>query len=362
MKIGIVTFHRANNLGAVLQTFALFRYIKNRDVDCEIIDFVPNNQISKDFMGIRKILRTIKMFFRYLKNGFKTPKNKIENFRKHQFVLSSDTYYGDKGITRNPPAGYDVIISGSDQIFNTTLTGNSKGYYLDFPTDAIKVSYASSFGRTDITDEEKALIRSELPKFRCLSCREQDGIDIINKETELLSDLVADPSFLLDASQWEMYCGSPILTGRYIFVYAMEYSDYMDRTIRNVREQYQLPVYILCGSVSAEKLSGERVFDYGVEDFLAAIKNAEYVVTNSFHGTAFSIIFEKKFFCVSHSTRNSRLENIMDIAENSDKLISQSSAIDNINSFLIDGKMCYELLTPLIEQSKMFLTKILSER
>ena len=181
-NIGIITFHKANNLGAVLQASALCKFINKHIASCEIIDFVPNNSIGSNIMQKLPLIRTIKNHLLTLKNALlRNRASKFDKYRKNEMFLSKQTYYGDADM-QNVTGMYSVLISGSDQILNSTLSGTSKSYYLHFDDKAKKISYASSFGRKDITDKEKSLIKSELSKFDALSVRETSAADIIRRE------------------------------------------------------------------------------------------------------------------------------------------------------------------------------------
>ena len=132
MKIGILTFHRTNNVGAVLQAFALQKYINDNLSSCNIIDFYPNNNIPKEYSWIKRLLRHLKRIVTYIFTSKKRKRvEKFEKFRKEYYKLSKESYYGDNGI-KGKLKDYDILISGSDQILNITLTGSSKAFYLDF--------------------------------------------------------------------------------------------------------------------------------------------------------------------------------------------------------------------------------------
>jgi len=170
-KIGIITFHQVTNLGAALQASALCKYINKNISPCEIIDFVPNSSCGNKIMQRLPLLRASKNAVLNIKNAvLHNRTSKFASFQKESMIISSSTYYGDKDMKR--AAGkYDVLISGSDQILNSTLSGNSTSYYLSFDDKAKKISYASSFGRKDISQTEQLLIQTHLPEFDKISVR-----------------------------------------------------------------------------------------------------------------------------------------------------------------------------------------------
>lgn len=347
MKIGMITFHSVPNLGANLQAFALNRYINQNINRCEIIDFIPNSHIVRE--------GNFKRSLRVVKNGFLYPfllnERKFKEFQKKNYILSSQKYKGDEEIFASPPR-YDILISGSDQILNATLSGDSKAFYLGFDHDAKKISYASSFGRKDISNIEKELIKTWLPHFSDISVREESASEIIEGLTGKSSKLVMDPVFLLGTEEWRRLAGKIKTPKKYILVYAMEISQELLDTVEAARKLYNLPiltVYGCCGSISGTT----RIKWCGPQEFISYIDNAELVITNSFHGTAFSILLKRKFLCVAHSKRNERLINITNLCSKTQKLITaENNSIDNN---IIDGNKALTLLDDYINSSKEYL-------
>lgn len=355
MKVGLITFHRAHNMGAVLQAAALRQYIQDNICRCEIVDFVPNNQARSVSVRV-KVKRWLVKLRRVAK---KDRIAKFEAFRKKNYRLSKKTYYGDLALLNNTPA-YDVVISGSDQIFNTTLSGTSESYYLRPWKNTKKISYASSFGRSDISEDEYRLIRQELPGFESLSAREESAAQLIRQEIGREVQVVTDPVFLLSREDWTQKCEKTSLPEKYALAYAMEYSQAMEAAIRN--QMQEMPVYLICGSESAKDLPGQKITDCGPGEFLSYLKHADRIVTNSFHGTSFSMIFGKPLLCVAHTTRNARLKNILQQSGNADKLITTTEDAGRVSKMLIDGELSYKAMTPLIAASKQYIKIALCEK
>lgn len=346
MKAGLITFHRADNMGAVLQAAALQQYITSNLCQCELIDFVPNDQLHTTKVAYR-VKRALKDLHRVVK---KDRVAKFAAFRRKYYCCSPKTYYGDRQVAANPPQ-YDILISGSDQILNTTLSGTSESFYLKPWQDVRKISYASSFGRSALSDDEYRLIRQELPKFQHLSAREESGAQLLSRELGVQVPVVCDPVFLLSKQQWKRMAQKCAVTTQYAFAYAMEYSEAMEAAIRKTMEQ--MPVYLLCGSQSAQKLPGNKITDCGPEEFLGWLLGASQVVTNSFHGTSFALIFEKPLVCVAHTSRNARLETILGHCGYADAQVT--SACDDIQAKTVDTAAGLAALTPLLERSKKYL-------
>lgn len=356
MKIGMITFHRARNIGANLQAYAMNKYINNHIGRCEIIDFYPNNQTAHR-NKIRKLLSRIKSTLLYRNSVID---RKFSRFQKQYYIMSPETYYGDADLLTCPPH-YDLLLSGSDQIFNTTLSGISKSYYLCFDNRAKKISYASSFGRTALSESEYSLIDDELPRFTHLSVREESAKRIIEERIGANVELVLDPVFLLSANEWEQIGINVKVPDNYILVYAMEVTNWLIDAVNKSREKYSLPIFVIYGCSDNRVIEGNIISDCGPQDFISYIKQASFVITNSFHGTAFSLIFKKKFICVSHSSRNARLENIMTFIDESERLVSCVHPNNSFVDYMIDGTVASKRLTSHIEKSKRYLWEACQE-
>ena len=354
MKIGMFTFHRANNLGAVLQASALQKYVQNNFGDCEIVDYYPNSNIPVTYKGIKKILRKCKRIAIYpLTKKKRKREYRFDEYRKKYFKMTEQHFYGDNCI-KDELKDFDILISGSDQILNTTLTGNSRAYYLDF-FEGKKISYASSFGRTNITQNEIDLIKSELPHYSAVSVREKSAGEIIKRISGIDSELVMDHVFLLKKEEWESRCNMDIiLPERFIFVYSMENSENLERVVHLIKEEKNIPVIVVRGGGKAGRIVGKEDSTCGPAEFLRYIKNAEYVVTNSFHGIAFSIIMNRRFYAIAHSKRNARIENILNLINKESKLISHR-VDESINDYMIDSEKVQDKIERYIINSKKYL-------
>ena len=356
-KIGILTFHRAHNYGAVLQAFALCEYLNTNGYEAEIIDYYPNNIDQSKNTLLRRSYKTAMKIFRSVVKP--TTQRRLCKFNKFSniYKLSDKPFYGDVEIFECPPR-YNVLISGSDQILNTVLTGKSCAYYLSFAYKCKKISYASSFGRENVSDLERQWVREYLSTFDALSVRESSAADIIEKEISIRPKLVVDPVFLLSQEKWgELINAQDNQThsDNYIFVYAMEDTPQLRRGIEIARRQFpkQSATVVLGGNFSFP-IDGKIDKTCGPVEFIDYIRNATCVVTNSFHGSAFSIIFGRPFVSVAHSSRGTRLENLARIAGYHQFLLNKDFDNDEENC-IVDGKRAYSNIQPLIVESKEYL-------
>lgn len=358
MRIGVFTFHRANNYGAVLQAAAFQRYIGKSHAECEIIDYYPNNAIPARFAALRSAAKCAVDTLRG-RGGMEAfiKEKRFEGFRKRNLVLSHDKYLGDGAIKACPPR-YDVLISGSDQILNTELTGCSRAFYLDFDTPAIKVSYASSFGKDVLNETERELTASALSRFERLSMREASGADAVEAILGARPPVVADPVLLLSPEEWRMTANKPKkLPERYVCVYAMEDSEALFRAAEAISRKLGVPAVTVKGSPRARVL-GKELNGLGPAEFLGVISGAEYVVTNSFHGAAFALIFGRKLISAAHSKRNTRIENLLSEAGVHGRQLHENEELDE-KTHVIEGAEHYKNLMPLIERSKAYIMDVL---
>ena len=279
-KIGILTYHKANNLGAVLQAYALqHKLLQISQVDnVEIIDYdngifvekIKNNSIKSVFKNI---------YYKIKNKGF-------TKFRQ-KYLNLSDSYTLDTINKSNDV--YDIFITGSDQVWNLSCSGNDYNYFLNFANkDKVKISYAASMGIYEFKEDERKKLHEILNSFDMISIRENNSLrqfDFIDKEIRV----VPDPVFLLNKNEWEEIIPKRIIKQDYILVYLIQ----DDINVMKNAERYAKENNL---KLISNKKSIEFILNNSPEKFLSWIKYAKCIFTNSFHGTAFSLIFEKDFY------------------------------------------------------------------
>jgi hypothetical protein len=314
--IATLTLHNAINYGAILQAYALQQFLLGSGLDTELINYYPN---------LRKLKPKTKrsLWQKIVHEVSKIPtiptraseKRKIEKFKifNQEFLrVSKDTFRGDGEIIQNPPQ-YDTYIAGSDQIWNSNITNNSKAFFLNFITSGKKIAYAASFGKSQLDDEEMKNIRKYLSDFDFLSVREQEHKKMLSDILGLSAQLALDPVFLLNREEWSEIAKSYKLPKKFVLVYVLEYSEEMFDYARKIAKKLNCKIVYLSLYIS-RKINGKVLKEIGPREFLDIISHASYVCTNSFHGTAFSIIFERNFTVFGRATGNSRIENIIELA------------------------------------------------
>lgn len=331
MKIAIITFSRALNYGAVLQSYALQQTISDflqDNSECFLLDykcskiensykyFVTNN-IKSIFTVIKRI---INLPFRIIILSKK--KGRYNKFIKENLKLFA--LYNNDFNTANDY--FDIFITGSDQVWNNNLTGADDSYFLKFVKDTRKkFSYAASFGKEENFLKYQNLILENLSDFDVISLREPICEDILMAEGyKLRTDI--DPTLLLDRFKWEnLIKHSKIQSKEYILLYCVAVPKDLILQAKELSKETGLQVLCLTDSV-LDKLRYPFLsvkMGNGPIEFLSLIKNAKYVLTTSFHGTAFSIIFHKNFYVELNNRDgfNYRVNNILttlDLMECSD--------------------------------------------
>lgn len=331
MKIGILTFHLTNNYGAELQAYALLTTLKDINNSTEFINYV-NEKMHEEYRSTfhfeKYSLRHLAAFFAYL--PFKLARrNKFKRFNKNHLNINGKIIHTTEEI-KKASEKYDKIVVGSDQVFNYNITGDDYNFYLEFLDDNNKkVAYAPSFGVSKIDEDKKKKVGDLLSEFECLSVREVQGQQIIKNLTERDVPLVTDPTYLLSKEQWLKICQKPKIKEDYILFYHFG-SDTIQKFADDLSEKTGLPVYELNFEFNQiKKKNRKSLWVSGPCEFVGMFANAKYVVTNSFHGVAFSIIFNKEFYLElrqgDFSNANSRLISITNRLGLTDRIINEKS-------------------------------------
>ena len=333
MKIGIITYHRAKNLGAMLQSYALQKTLEKYKGKCEIIDY--RNEKMEESYKVKKIWEC-KSLKEKIKNILFMKKNKaFEEVRKefNEKVQTISTKKYNKNNIKEANNDYDLFVTGSDQVWNVKLNYDDENYFLNFAEDNNKKnSYAASFGTNKINEEQKEKICNQLKTFNKISVREEEGKNVVRELTGRNSELVLDPTLLLNKYEWEnMINNERIEKEKYIFVYVIAYTPTLLESARKLGKERNCKV--ICFHTSYQKYRGmKNLTKVSPQDFLNYIKNAEAVVTSSFHGMCFSINLQKEFYYELDENKvnnNSRLKTLATTLNLEDRRIINGKCINN---------------------------------
>lgn len=366
MKIGILTYHRAENYGALLQAYALKTYLQRMGHDVSFVDYWPMYHsdyfsiFPKEWFKSRNIkgkIVVILMFLlwcvpKYLR------KYRLQRFMYKYFDISKHVaYVNDNDHTYH----YDVVVYGSDQIWRKQNLGNvgyDKWYFgADNVSADRKITYAASMGSISVTKKDNDYVKKQMSHFLNISVREDDLQEYMSA-IGVKSKLVIDPVFLLSLKDWQKITEPIPVKGRYILFYNLLNTPESVQFVNNLSKEKGIPVVEINKQLSVSKFLNKRyVSCSSVEHFLRLIMDAEFVVSNSFHGVAFSIIFEKQFYAVGMLGRSSRVKSLLTSLGIPEKYSNDGNYFDNM---IIDYSIVKNRLNELITYSKDYLNSSLT--
>lgn len=310
-KIGQLTFHASHNYGSVLQAYALSKELQILGHETEFINLRPQSQkdtyriIRKSDKGIHKVFRFL--IYPALKKRF----NNFEYFINDVLPVTKEEYHSTKELENNM-FDYDVYICGGDQIWNPACQDFERAYYLQFLSEgnkAKKISYSPSLGKTKFNEETLNKIEKWIQKFDAVSVREPRGANIIQSLTKKSVQTVCDPVILLDYKEWEKLAVTPKYKKPYILVYFLENNHGSRDLIEYLRKITGYDVVIFNEYVRDLVRPYHKAYSASPEEFVGWFKNASLVYTNSFHGTAFSTIFERPFITAIAADQENTVNN-----------------------------------------------------
>lgn len=348
MKVGILTFHRANNYGAVLQAYALQETIQKLGYEVEIVDY-KQEYIENKYRKVRLNTKSILSLVRSIASTmihyyeFSQRERNFDSFRSNNLSLSKNSYDNVNEIQ-----GFNALISGSDQVWNLKATGYDKAFFLDIQNPKIKkISYAASLGRDNITVEEKNFILNNIANFDSISVREESAKNIVSSLTSKDIVRVLDPTLLADPKIWDKFV-SKNEYGDYLLVYSVGPLNNLMEIVNEICKKLGMKVLFI--TEKKIKTSSNQVHLKGVspERLLTLIFNSKFIVTNSFHGTAFSLIFNKNFITIPHQDSGARMIELLKLFNLSKLLITNKNEI----SELISYKINYEEINEILRQEK----------
>lgn len=324
-KVGIITLYYKNrNYGGSLQAYALCRFLTACGLETEQISYQrtktaeqtprmtqrlkrmlnPKNLYNAVAVRVRRLGSSVvgRAFHDKLKQRY----DAIDWFDKHQ-TPHSETVYTEQTIQNCD--GYDAYITGSDQVWNPAWS--RPAYFLSFvPKGKPKISYAASVGVSTLTETERGRIQKHLADFTAVSVREEDAVDLLSPVSPVPVEWVLDPTMLLTREQWDEICSERLVAGKYIFTYFLGEDMRQRKLAADFAKQKGMPIvtlphihgnFRLCDLAYGDK----KLYAVSPADFISLIKYAEYVLTDSFHGTVFSNIYEREYFVFPRKGRRS---------------------------------------------------------
>lgn len=328
-KVALVTFHTPLSIGAQLQAFALQEAIFASGYDCRVVNYAPppaKNRYVRLSLSRRVYGGISNIIF-----GKKIQKQ-YSRFKDWKFSYLKQTEpIGTVSQLQKESEKFDLFICGSDQIWRNPGQGY---FFLDFtPDSARRVAYAPSFGNINFTDSSKKIIKTYLSRFSFISIRETDGAEFASNLLGRDIPQVLDPTLLWPSDYWKNYAADNVgkLPGKYLLVFSIQDTIACFKAAKRIGARLGIPLVVVD---TARRLIWhpflKNYFDVGPAEFLRLVDGADFIVTSSFHGTAFAVNYGKRFLTIcrdGHQNVNSRITSLADILGIRDRLISPNGDI-----------------------------------
>lgn len=352
VKVSLITLHRLFNYGSVLQAYASKKLFENHGCEVEIVDYITEQRTNKRlFFGMPENFsgNIIKKYVYLFLKSFSVIIKKLTfgGFIKKNCNLTQKKYIKAEDIIACPPEA-DVYVTGSDQVWNSKYNeGIDKGFFLEYvPKDKKAIAFVSSFGKTELDESEKDLTREYLKKYSAISVREDDAAKIIN-DLGYSAEWLIDPTLQIDKSEWLGIASKRLIKEKYLILMLLYNEDNgATEYARRIADEKGLKLVKLSWDLTKPALVDKLMTHRPPQDFLSLFYNAEFVVTNSFHGLAFSINFNKQFVVVRRSEFNSRIESLLRLTGLEKRLVSSIEEAISRSSEAIDydpvNKKLYE--------------------
>ena len=362
-KVGIITQHQVFNYGSVLQAYATQEIFKKKDCNVEIINYISerwsNKKIfwdiekegNKIFVICYKILRFPIVLQRKLQ---------FKRFTEKRLNLTKK-YKTYKDLKKSPP-NMDYYIVGSDQCWNNFYNGIDLAYFLQFGDQNIKRnSFATSIGVDQYNNEDSELIREYVSDFDNISVREQKSSKLIEDISNKKVVSIIDPTLQVNKEFWEKISNKKrLIKDKYLLLFVLYDEDLnASKYAREIADNLNLKVVELSWQIKKKQGVDILMSHRTPEEFLALIRDASFIVTNSFHGLAFAINYNKEFIVVERSKFNDRIANLLNIIE----LKNRNFNKDNFDLKYIESKIDYKKVNDFLElerkKADKFVEKIL---
>jgi hypothetical protein len=371
MKVCIITLHRVKNYGSVLQAYATQVFFNDAGYETEFIDYYRENDTdtyAEKNLGQNIVNRLVnakvhRRFHSILSNIVKkmlVPSMKINNYIFNSFVsnrlkCTEIKYFSYKELVDAVPNA-DAFCVGSDQVWNSIYNGGIlPTYYLDFvQPEKIKFSFASSIGMDNLFETEQDEVQKKLLTFNFVSVREQSAIKML-KDIGITAKRIIDPTLLLPVNKWELLLNKSNIKYRYILVYTFGISKDAEKCIKQISNTLNLKV-VRIGTQPYHKLkSGKVIINPSIEEYLTLFYYADYVITNSFHGTAFSVTFNKNFTVLLRDNFNYRILDFLELVN------LQNRVYQGSDNSVCQQKINYKEVNLILDHERMLSRKYIDK-
>ena len=360
MKISVITIHRVYNFGSVLQAFATQKIFESKGCEVEVIDYISSIRTAKHLIlgdkgisPIYRIGRTMSIILKELTIG---------RFIKKRINLSC-RYITENDLDSNPPKA-DIYITGSDQTWNSQYNeGLDRGYFLDFiDNNADRVAFVSSFGKTKLEDYEVEATKQYLSRYRLISVREDSAVSIL-EEMNIPAVQLIDPTLQIRKKDWVSIASKRLIKQKYLILMLL-YQEDNNATdyARKIADEKGLRLVKISWELRKDPRIDKLMTHRTPEDFLSLFYYADFVVTNSFHGLAFSINLEKPFIVIPRNEYNSRIESLLKLCNLQNRMVCTEKQALDASKRDIDYKSVRGVLEVERKRADKFVNEILEKR
>lgn len=364
MKTKVITRHTPVNYGSLLQSIATIKAIESLDHECRIIDYY--NPKERGISGTWRVAKTyhkgLKLYIAFIINLLEKgyPQYKFKQYRNRLLKLTPQRLSAD--ALREESA--DVFITGSDQVWGYMADGNyDPAYFLDFVKgDAKKIAYSASFGRTDFPADTLAEYNKMLAKYDDIAVREDSAADLLNDMGIANRGTVLDPVMLFGKSEWLKLAEPISLKEKFVLVYQLHNNPAMDAYAKEFARKAGLKLVRVSPTLNHIRRPGKFVFLPSLGEFISYFNNAEYIVTDSFHGTCLSMLLNKRFIDIMPSNKTgTRITSILKMTGLDHRLINNMSDFSLIDKE-IDYTQVNNTISALRAQSLATLKAMIEQR
>ena len=366
MVVNVITRHAPTNYGSLLQAIATQRVIMNLGYECRIINYIPKCET-----GVRMAITQLEQKTKWRRNPIKKAiylmvaepetllmDRKFLAMRKKYLLMGPCCATTGELKKLYAEKKDEVFLTGSDQVWGPISTGHyDPTYFLDFaPKSSRKLAFAASFGKAIFDEQTLKEYAVLLKKYDSLAVRENVAVELL-KKMGISAKQVLDPTLLMDADAWSEYVKPMKKPEKYVLVYQIHANSDLDHYAVKFAEKAELPLLRVSPLLHQAKRSGKFVYCPDISGFLDLVKNAAYMVTDSFHGTAFAINFNTQFVEVLPNTgTSSRNQSILELTGLTDRIVR------DLNDFsYIDQEIDFKEANEKIGTSRIESIRILEE-
>lgn len=363
MNIGLYTLHATNNVGAMLQTFALTKVLQRNGHVVEVVNvYTKDTELRNHHKSKGSIVHNIaRMIFRLLHSDISKMEQEFDDF--HSKLPLSKRFYSYEEYIKAPNS-YDLHLVGSDQVWNL-----QKGYeyarffLLDYINNSSKKkSYASSFGTTELVkDVEK--VKDALASFDTISVREDTAVRFVQNALNRESEQTVDPTLLFTAEEWDQYIErEPIVQGRYVLYYGVNRDNNVWSILCEAKRRLNAKIVGIPGILPPQYKFDEYIYSCGPLQFVNIVKHAEFVITSSFHGLAFAVNYNKPFVLVKYGERMERMDSLVRLLGAESRIAETKNDLLRIIDKKLDGNIQISLQSARLKSLRWINDNIVNQK